>query len=77
MPCHFFTTLLLSSSAQNAQTVKGSVTSKGQPVNGATVNVKGGTTSTLTDSSGNFSITTSLESILEISHVSFLKKKFH
>ena len=67
--------LLLCSFCSNAQTVKGWVTSKGQPVIGASVKIKGVVTTAATDSSGSFSIEATAESVLEISHVSYLKKE--
>ncbi len=69
------TLLLLCSFNSNAQTVKGWVTSRGQPVTGASVKIKGAATTAATDSSGGFSIEAAAESILEISHVSYLKKE--
>jgi TonB-dependent starch-binding outer membrane protein SusC len=55
-----------------AQTkVTGRVTADGRPLPGATVSVKGTTTATQTDNSGNFSILASPDATLEISAVGF------
>ncbi|MCH5683905.1 carboxypeptidase-like regulatory domain-containing protein [Niabella sp. W65] len=70
-----FLLLLLCSFCSNAQTVKGWVSSKGQPVTGASIKVKGAATSAASDSSGSFTIEAPAASVLEISHVSYLKKE--
>src|SRR5687768_15428804 len=58
--------------AQNAQTVKGTVTdNKGNPAAGVTVSVKGGETRTLTDESGSFTILAPPNATLSFSSVNF------
>lgn len=55
--------------AQNEQSVSGTVSSKGVPLAGATVAVKGSSVSTLTDVQGKFSITAPSNATLVFSHV--------
>jgi len=55
--------------AQNEQSVSGTVSSKGVPLAGATVAVKGSSVSTVTDVQGKFSITAPSNTTLVFSHV--------
>lgn len=57
-----------------AQEVKATgtvVDSKGEPIIGATVKIKNGTTGTITDFDGNFTINTTANSIVEISFIGY------
>ena len=68
--------LLSSSLLAQSQKVEGVVTdSKGVPLLGVTVGVKGGTAITTTDSKGRFSLLASPGSILVFSSASFLTRE--
>ena len=76
-----FTTLFVSAStpdvpSYSANPVKGKITdSRGMPVVGANVAVKGSSTATSTDKDGNFELTAAVGDILIISYVGFKKKE--
>src|SRR5687768_4875865 len=67
----------LTASAQ-VQTVSGSVvsTKDGSPLEGATVQIKGSTTGTTTDSKGSFSISASKGSTIVFSYLGFTGKEY-
>lgn len=63
-------------SITQVKTVTGVVTDQYGPVIGANVHVKGSTTGTITDIDGKFSIEVPVNSVLEISYIGFLPRKF-
>ena len=65
--------LLVASTALMAQkTINGKVSdANGQPLAGASIQVKGTNTQTLTDAEGRFSLNTSEDAVLQISNVGF------
>jgi TonB-dependent starch-binding outer membrane protein SusC len=70
--------LVLIQGFAQSRVIKGKVLDDaGKPLSGATVNVKGTTTSTITDAVGNFEVSTSLEHpVLVISFVGFEQQEF-
>jgi TonB-linked SusC/RagA family outer membrane protein len=65
--------LLLIFTATNAQTVTGTVLDEeNQPVNGATITVKGTNKATITNATGNFSINATGRDVLQFSFIGFI-----
>ncbi len=63
-------------SVQKAKKIKGTVVdSKGEPIIGASVLVKGTSNGTITDVDGNFSLNASQGSVLVVSYVGYTKKE--
>ncbi|MEO6722274.1 MAG: TonB-dependent receptor [Ferruginibacter sp.] len=72
-----FAFMQLSSTAQSTIRVSGKVSSAtGEGLAGATVSVKNTTSSTITDTAGNFNITAPENGTLEISYIGFKKQEF-
>ena len=68
---------ILSPAFSQGLTVSGKVTnrSNGEPLSGATITVKGSTTGTKTDASGNFSVNAQTGAILKISYIGMIEQE--
>ena len=65
-------------SVQQAKKITGTVVdSKGEPIIGASVLVKGTSNGTITDVDGNFSLNASQGSVLVVSYVGYTKKEIY
>lgn len=75
--CFFFSQLLVCQVFAQNVTVSGKVSNRanGDPLSGATVSIKGSTTATQTDATGNFSISTTIGSVLRISFIGMAERE--
>lgn len=75
--CFFFSQLLVCQVFAQNVTVSGKVSNRanGDPLSGATVSIKGSTSATQTDATGNFSISTTVGSVLRISFIGMAERE--